>query len=137
MIPKKNKYFKHVLSLLILASCSTTPENLITSYNESFLKDYQRDLQDIDAYNSFFENDLEIIQQAIDNQKLSQSELRDIKLLKKNYQKILKTNKYQIKLNPRQEYSEELIKLIYQFNLPINISWDENKPKMIPKDLFT
>tara|TARA_Y100001970_G_C14104627_1_gene787393 strand:+ start:57 stop:1160 length:1104 start_codon:yes stop_codon:yes gene_type:complete len=137
MIPKKNKYFKHVLSLLILASCSTTPENLITSSNESFLKDYQRDLQDIDAYNSFFENDLEIIQQAIDNQKLSQSELRDIKLLKKNYQKILKTNKYQIKLNPRQEYSEELIKLIYQFNLPINISWDENKPKMIPKDLFT
>jgi len=136
MIFKKNKYVKHVLGLLILASCSTTSENLITSSNEPLPEDYQRDLQDIDAYNSFFENDLKIIQQIIDNQKLSQSALRDIKLLKKNYQKILKANKYQIKLNPRHEYSEELIKLIYQFNLPINISWDENEPYLVPKDLF-
>ena len=136
MISKINKYFKHVLGLLILASCTTTSENLITSSDESLPKNYQRDLQDIDAYNSFFENDLKIIQQAIDNQKLSQSALKDLKLLKKNYQKIFKVAKYQIKLNPRQEYSEELIKLIYQFNLPINISWDENKTNVIPKDLF-
>ena len=111
MISKKNKHVKNVLALFILASCSTTSDNLITSSNESLPKDYQRDLQDIDAYNSFFENDLEIIQQTIDNKKLTQSALRDIKLLKKNYQKILKTKKYQIELNPRQEYSEELIDL--------------------------
>ena len=136
MISEKNKYFKHVLVLLILASCSTTPKNLISSSNEPLPKDYQRDLKNIDAYNSFFVNDLEIIQQTIDNKKLSQSELRDIKLLKKNLQKILQVNKYQIKLNPRQEYSEDLIKLIYQFNLPINISWDETKSNVIPEDLF-
>ncbi len=136
MISKKNKYVKHVLALLILASCSTTSKNLITSSNESLPKDYQRDIQDIDAYNSFFVNDLEIIQQTIDNQKLSQSELRDIKLLRKNFQKILKTKKYQINLNTGQKYSEELVKLIYQFNLPINISWDENKSNVIPEDLF-
>ena len=87
MISKKNKYIKHVLTLLILSSCSTTSENLISSSNESLLKDYQRDLQDIDAYNSFFKDDLEIIQQAIDNQKLSQNKLRDIKLLKKKLSK--------------------------------------------------
>ncbi len=136
MISKKNKYVKHVLALLILASCSTTSKNLITFTNELVPEDYQRDLQDIDTYNSFYVNDLEIIQQTIDNQKLSQSELRRINQLKKNYQMILKTNQYQIKLNPRQEYSEELIELIYQFNLPINILWDENKPNVIPEDLF-
>ena len=136
MISEQNKYVKCVLALLILASCSTTSENLITTSNEFLPKDYQRDLQDIGAYNSFFVNDLEIIQQTIDNQKLSESALREIKLLKKNYQKILKKNKYQIKLNPGQKYSEELIKLIYQFNLPINISWDGKNPNVIPEDLF-
>ena len=136
MISKKNKYIKHVLTLLILSSCSTTSENLITPSNESISKDYERDLRDINAYNAFFLNDLEILKQTIDNQKINQTALGDIKLLKKNYQKILKKNKYQIKLNPGEEYSEELIKLIYQFNLPINISWDENKPNVIPEDLF-
>ena len=136
MIFKKNKYVKHVLGLLILASCSTTSEKLVTSSNESLPKNYPRDLQDVNTYNSFFVNDLKIIQQTIDNQKLSQSALREIKLLKKNYQKILKVNKYLINLDPRQEYSDELIKLIYQFNLPIKISWDENKSNVVPKDLF-
>tara|TARA_B100000900_G_C20577126_1_gene715801 strand:- start:1127 stop:2221 length:1095 start_codon:yes stop_codon:yes gene_type:complete len=133
MISKKNKY---VFALLILASCSTTSENLITSYNQPLSKDNQRDLQDIYAYNAFFENDLEIIQQAINNQKLNQSEFREVKLLKKNYQKILKKNNYQIKLNPREEYSQEIIELIYQFKLPINIFWDENNPNVIPADLL-
>ena len=136
MNSKKNKYFKSVLALLILASCSTTSENLITSSDEYLTKDYQRDLQDINAYNGFFVNDLKIIQQTIDNQKLSPSSLQDLKLLKRNYQKILKKNKYQIKLHPRQRYSEELIKLVYQFNLPVSISWDENNPDKIPKDLL-
>ena len=83
MISKKNKYIKHVLTLLILSSCSTTSENLITSSNESISKDYERDLRDINAYDAFFLNDLEILKQKIDNQKISQSALGDIKLLKK------------------------------------------------------
>ena len=136
MIFKRNKYIKHVALLLILASCSSTSNNLITSSNELNQKNFQRDLQNIYAYNAFFKDDLEVIQQAIDNQKLSQSALRDLELLKKNYQKILKKNKYQIKLNPRLTFSEKLIKLIYQFNLPISISWDENTQNVIPQDLL-
>ena len=136
MIFIKNKFLKHFLALLILASCSTTSKNFIASSSEYPKKNYQRDLQDIYAYNAFFKNDLEIIQQSIDNQKLSQNELKEIKLLKKNYQKILEKNKYQIKLNPNQDYSKELIELIYQFNLPIKISWDENKLNAIPADLL-
>ena len=108
MISKKNKYVKRFLSLLILASCSSTPINLITSSDQSYSKVFKRDLQDIRAYNAFFKSDLEIMQGIIDDQKISQSELRDLKLLKKNYQKILKKNKYQIELNPNQKYSEKL-----------------------------
>ena len=136
MISKKNKYIKHVFVILILSSCSSTSENIINSSVQPSPKDNLRSLQDINNYNAFFINDLEIIQQAIDNQKLSQSEIREIKLLKKNYQKVLKKNKYQIKLNPRQEYSQELIELIYQFQLPISISWDEKNPNVIPEDLL-
>ena len=133
MISKKNKY---VFVLLILASCSITSKNLITSYSQPLPEDNQRDLQDINAYNAFFENDLEIIQQVISSQKLNPTELREVKLLKKNYQKILKKNKYQIKLNPRQKYSKEIIELIYQFKLPISISWDENEQNVIPANLL-
>tara|TARA_Y100001970_G_scaffold49268_1_gene62410 strand:+ start:1186 stop:2289 length:1104 start_codon:yes stop_codon:yes gene_type:complete len=136
MISKKNKYVEHLLTLIILASCSTTSENLITSSNGSLPKVNLRDIQDINTYNGFFINDLEIIQQTIDNRKLNQNELREIKLLKKNYQKILKKNKYQIKLNSRQKYSNEIIELIYQFKLPISILWDENEQNVIPANLL-
>ncbi len=137
MIFKTNKYTKQVLTLLILASCSSTSENFKTSFDATYKNDYQRDLQNIDSYNAFFMNDLDVIQQAIDNRKLNQSELRDLKLLKKNYQKILKKNKYQIKINPSQKNSKELIELIYRFNLPISISWDKNQSNIIPEDLLS
>ena len=136
MIFKKNKYIKYVATLLILASCSSTSKSLKTSSYELSQKDFQRDISNIYAYNAFFLNDLEVIQQTIDNQNPGQSELRDLKLLKKNYQKILGNDEYQIKLNPDQKFSEELIELIYQFNLPITISWDKNKQDIIPSDLL-
>ncbi len=136
MISTKNKFIKHVLLLFILASCSSTSLNFKTTFNESYSKTYERHLQDIIAYNTFYKNDLSLIQDIIDNQKLSQSEIQDLKLLKKNYQKILRKDKYQIELNPRQKYSKKLIELIYQFNLPINISWSKSNPYIIPEDLL-
>ena len=132
----EKKYIKHFLSLLILASCSSTSNNLKTTSNESFAKANNRDLQDIISYSTFDKNDLRLLQNIIDNQILSQSELQDLKLHKKNYQKILRKNKYQIELNPSQKYSKKLIELIYQFNLPINISWNESKSNIIPENLL-
>ena len=73
MIPKKNKYVKSVL-LLILASCSSTPINLVSPSDQSYTKVFKRDLQDIRAYNTFFKNDLEIMQSIIDDPKLSQND---------------------------------------------------------------
>jgi len=137
MISKKNKCIKYVIALLILASCSTTSKDFVTAHNEFRQENHQKDMQNIYAYSSFFVNDLEVIQQIIDNKKLSQSELRELRSLKKNYQKILEKNKYQIKLNPNQKYSKELVELVYQFNLPINISWDESNLNLIPSNLLT
>ena len=114
----------------------STSLNLISTSYEPHTKVHKRDLQDISAYNAFFENDLQKIEDIIDNQKVSQSELRDLKLLRRNYQKILSKNKYQIELNPNQKYSEKLIELVYQFNLPINIKWDKSKSNLIPKNLL-
>ena len=136
MIYKKNKYVIHVLVLFILASCSSTSENSIISSDELQAKSFQRDLQDIYSYNKFFESDIEMLQQIIDNRKLGQTELRDTKLLKKNYQKILAKNQYKIEFNPSQKYSKKIIELIYQSNLPINITWSEDKSELIPADLL-
>ena len=90
MISKKNKYIKHVLALTILASCSSTSENLIISSIETDSLAYQRDLPDISAYNAFSVSDFKVIRQKIESKKLSQAELRELKLLEKNFQKILK-----------------------------------------------
>ena len=136
MISKQNKYIKYFIALFILASCSSTSKNLTISSEEFRQKNHKRDLQNIYAYDSFFEDDLEEIQQKIDNQQISQSEIYNLKMLKKNYQKILEKNKYEIKLNPSQKFSEELIELIYQFNLPISISWDKSNQNMIPSNLL-
>ncbi len=136
MIYKKNRYVINVLVFFILASCSSTFKNSIISPDELQAKSFQRDLQDVYSYNKFFESDLHILQQTIDNRKLGQTELRNIKLLKKNYQKILARNEYKIELSPSQKYSNKIIELIYQSNLPINITWNENKPELIPADLL-
>ena len=71
----------------MLASCSTTTKNSIISSNKSKELSIQRDLQDIYSYKNFFEGDLEILQQMIDNQEFTETELRDIKLIKKKLQK--------------------------------------------------
>ena len=136
MISKKNKYIKHVLILIILASCTSTSENLRNSSNVAHSNNLQRNIEEIYTYKNFFISDLEVIQQAIESQNLSQTQLRDIRLLKNNYQKILSKNKYKIELGPSQKYSKELIELIYQYNLPINISWNKDENNMIPEEIL-
>jgi hypothetical protein len=44
-------------------------------------------------------DDLEKIQKAIDSQKLNQVELKNAKILKRNYQKILSKKEYTLTLN--------------------------------------
>ena len=114
MIFKKNKLAAHVTALIILASCSTTSKNLHINWTESLEASYDRNLQEIFNYQSYLVNDVEIIQQAIENEDLDQGQLRDARLLKKNYQKILAKEEFLLQLNPYQQHSLELIQLIYQ-----------------------
>ena len=67
------------------------------------------------------------IQAAIDEEVLDSSELNDAKILKRNYQKILKKKNYSLRLKPNHKYSNEIVELIYKLNLPISIVWDEKK----------
>ena len=88
MILKKNKYLKHFIALVILASCSTTSNNTEVHSIESGKYD-PKDFQELFDYQSFSPNDLKTIQRIIDRDVLNQKQLKDTKLLKNNYQKIL------------------------------------------------
>ena len=137
MIFKKNRYLLHFLVLIILASCSTTSKNLIPNSNEILKGNSLKNFEDIYDYQSYFESDLEKIQKAIDNQQLNQEELKNAKILKRNYQKILSKKEYTLYLNLNQKYSEELIELAYKLNLPINIFWAESKQISLPENLLS
>ena len=137
MIFKKNRYLLHFLALIILASCSTTSKNLIPNSNEILKGNSLKNFEDIYDYQSYFESDLEKIQKAIDNQQLNQEELKNAKILKRNYQKILSKKKYTLTLNLNQKYSKELIELAYKLNLPINILWAESKQFSLPENLLS
>ena len=132
----KNKNLIQFISLVILASCSTSSEDLYVQSIEP-QKNNAKNLKAMYAYQSFFPNDIKIIQRAIDNGALNKEQLRDAKLLKSNYQKILSKKRYSIELSFGQQYSKEIIELIYKLNLPINISWSEKKQNSLPENILS
>ena len=137
MIFKKNKHFTRLAILTILASCSTTSKNLNLDSIEFLPEDSPKDFLEIYDYQSYFYNDLEIIQAAIDEEMLDQKALNDAKILKKNYQKILTKKNYFLELKPNHEYSKDLIELVYKLNLPVSILWDEKNQIILPKNLLS
>ena len=137
MIFKKNRYLLHVLVLIILASCSTTSNTLTSNSNEILKENSLKNFEDIYDYQSYFEDDLEKIQKAINSQKLNQVELNNAKILKRNYQKILSKKEYTLTLNSNQKYSKELMELAYKLNLPVNIFWAESKQLSLPENLLS
>ena len=132
----KNKNLIQFITLVILASCSTSPENLYVQPIKP-QKNNAKDLEAMYTYRSFFLDDIKTIQEAIDGDALNQEQLRDAKLLKSNYQKILSKKKYSIELTSGQQYSKEIIELIYKFNLPIDISWSEKKQSSLPENILS
>ena len=137
MIFKKNKFVVYFAVLIILASCSATSKNLQKNLNGFIETSGNKNFQEIYEYQGYFVNDLKIIQQAIESGNLNQEQVRDAKLLKRNYQKILAKDKFLIQLNPNQQYSIDLIKLIYQQNLPINILWTDKIKSPLPENLLS
>ena len=136
MILKKNKSLKCFLALIILASCTTTSENTPVNSIESKERGLGN-FQEIFDYQSFTLDDLKIIQRMMNNDALNQKQIRDAKLLINNYKKILSKKKYSLELKADQQYSKELIELIYKFGLPIQISWTEQNQNSVPENLLT
>ena len=137
MILKKNKYATYFVALIILASCSTTSNNLKLNSIALFEETSQKEFLEIFDYQSYSLNDLEKIQKAINSDILDLDQLRDAKLLKNNYQKIISKKKYTLELKPNQKNSKEIIELIYKSNLPVSIFWDEKKQISLPKNLLS
>ena len=136
MILKKNKYIKHFIALIILASCATTSENMLVNSSTSEERSL-RNFQGIFDYESYALDDMKSFQRIIDSGVLNQEQLKDTKLLINNYKKILSKKKYTLELKPDQQYSQELIELIYKFGLPIQISWNEKNKNSISENLLT
>ena len=111
---KKNKYVKHVLSLIILTSCATASKNIQNQTFQAQISKEERTLEEILEYKKFFDNDLNVIQEVLESEELNQDDRRQIKLLKNNYKKILSHKDYVLKLNSGNKYSQELIKFIYE-----------------------
>ena len=112
MIFKINKYLTRLVVLIILASCSTTFKNLNLNSAESLQEDSPKDFQEIYDYQSYFYNDLEIIQATIDNEMLDQKALNDAKILKKNYQKILTKKNSDTKTSGREGEGGRVLGLV-------------------------
>tara|TARA_Y100000748_G_scaffold301306_1_gene301304 strand:- start:209 stop:1312 length:1104 start_codon:yes stop_codon:yes gene_type:complete len=137
MIFKKNKYVTRLIALSILTSCSITSKNLNLNSIELLQENSPKDFLEIYDYQSYFYNDLEIIQAAIDEGILDQRAFNEAKILKKNYQKILTKKNYTLELKPNHQYSKDLIELVYGLNLPISILWDEKNQTILPKNLLS
>ena len=137
MIFRKSIYLQYFLTLIILASCSTTSKISIPNSNGVLEEGGLKKFEDIYDYQSYFVDDLEKIQKVIDSQKLDQDQLKNVKALKRNYQKILSKKEYNLTLNLNQKYSKELIELAYMLNLPLNIFWTESKQVSLPETLLS
>ena len=136
MIFKNNKYLKHVLSLIILTSCATASKNKQNQTFQVQIPKEERTLEEISEYKQFFDNDLNVIQEFLENKEINQDDRRQIKLLKTNYKKILSHKDYVLKLNSENKYSRELIKFIYDSNLPIKILWEGTSQSALPENLL-
>ena len=133
---KKNKYVKHILSLFILTSCATGSKNIQNQTFQAQIPQEERVLEEILEYKKFFDSDLNVIQEFLERKELNQDDRRQIKLLKTNYKKILSHKDYVLRLNSGNKYSQELIKFIYDSNLPIKILWEDTSQSALPENLL-
>ena len=115
----------------ILASCSSATINYS---NELPLINKALKAVDIDKYfryQDFSASSLEDLERYISNKNLKTNETREAINLRDNIRKILSKKKFTIDLSSSNVYSFELIKLIYKFDLPISIRWNQSDKKYI------
>ena len=134
---KKNKFVKYFITLVILASCSSTSRNLDSDTDQLQDSDGNNNFESLKGYQSFFINDINLIQEAVEKESLNQKELNNVRVLKRNYERILSRSSYNIQLSSVQQYSKDIIDLSIQLNLPINISWVDEGQHNPPMNLLS
>ncbi|MDG0965664.1 MAG: hypothetical protein P8O80_00065, partial [SAR86 cluster bacterium] len=72
---KKNKFVKYFVTLVILASCSSTSRNLASNSNQPENSNVNNTFESFKEYQSFFINDLNLIQEAIQEGDFDQKKL--------------------------------------------------------------
>ena len=78
---KKNKFVKYFVTLVILASCSSTSRNLASNSNQPENSNINNTFESLKEYQSFFINDLNLIQEAIQEGDFDQKKLNNLLFL--------------------------------------------------------
>ena len=125
MKSKKKFIVNFTIFGLILSSCSTASVKLS---NEAPAKAHQMQGHEIDKYLSYQHFDIasvEELNQIIVNQSSSREQNTKLQKLKRNVKKITSKKSFTLNINNSNIHSLALLKLIYKFDLPISIAWDE------------
>jgi hypothetical protein len=137
MRSKKNTVLTFTSAIAILASCTSAN---INRSNENFILEENLQAEDVNQYFGYRDLNAKAIRELdlyIKDSQLSSNELNDLKKLRSNIRKIASKEAFIIYAGKSNIYSFELIKLIYSFDLPIQIKWDQSDKKYISQNLLS
>ena len=121
----KDSMIKWVTSFLFLTSCISNSLD-----NQNSFQNQGRSLKE----NALIEESL--LNKYFNSQNLSTRNIESAKIVNRNILKIKSVESFKFNINPESAYSTELIKLIYEFNLPVSISWNKNSNAVTFKNIF-
>ena len=123
---KKNIAVNFLTAIIILSSCSSASINIQNGIIKQHDENINRNnINKFSSYQHFSTSDLEELNKFIMKSDASGSKLNAIKIIRSNLNKIKSKKNYALSIHPDNEYSEYLIEIIYNLDLPITISWDE------------
>ena len=137
MRSRKNTVITLISSIAILASCTSAN---INRSNENFILEENLQAEDVNQYFGYRDLNAKAIRELdlyIKDSQLSSNELNDLKKLRSNIRKIASKEAFIINVGKSNIYSFELIQLIYSFDLPIQIKWDQSDKKYISQNLLS
>ena len=123
---KKNIAVNFLTVLIILSSCSSASINI---QNDIIKQDdeniNQNNINKFSTYQYFSPSDLEEVNKFIMKSDASGVKLKTLQRMRSNLNKIKSKKNYALSIHPDNKYSEYLMEIIYNLDLPITISWDE------------
>jgi|TARA_B110000438_G_scaffold236166_1_gene233155 hypothetical protein len=123
---KKNIAVNFFTVIIILSSCSNvsinTQNDIIKQQDKNI---NQNNINKFSMYQYFSPSDLEELNKFIMKSDASEFQLKAVQKISSNLNKIKSKKNYALSIHPNNKYSEYLMEIIYNLDLPITISWDE------------